>query len=98
MDISNNIINVINDFETELQNISNNTGLQCRWQVIQRKPMIICDTAHNEAALREVISQLMDMEYSDLHFIIGFSNDKNLKKNSYWTLEDTFSHFYLLFL
>ena len=26
MDISNNIINVINDFETELENITNNTG------------------------------------------------------------------------
>ena len=74
----------INDshIKTGLNNVSNNTGLQGRWQVIQRKPMIICDTAHNEAALREVISQLMDMEYSDLHFIIGFSNDKNLKKIS----------------
>ena len=62
----------INDshIKTGLSNVSNNTGLQGRWQVIQRKPMIICDTAHNEAALREVISQLIDMEYSDLHFII----------------------------
>ena len=65
-----------------LSNVSNNTGLQGRWQVIQRKPVIICDTAHNEAALREVITQLTKMEYSDLHFIIGFSNDKNLKKIS----------------
>ena len=74
----------INDshIESGLNNVSNNTGLRGRWQVIQRKPMIICDTAHNEAALREVISQLTDMEYSDLHFIIGFSNDKNLEKIS----------------
>ena len=74
----------INDshIKTDLNNVSNNTGLQGRWQVIQRKPVIICDTAHNEAALREVITQLTKMEYSDLHFIIGFSNDKNLKKIS----------------
>ena len=74
----------INDshIKTGLNNVSNNTGLQGRWQVIQRKPMIICDTAHNEAALGEVISQLTKMEYSELHFIIGFSNDKNLKKIS----------------
>ena len=74
----------INDshIKTGLNNVSNNTGLQGRWQVIQRKPMIICDTAHNEAALLEVISQLTKMEYSELHFIIGFSNDKNLKKIS----------------
>ena len=85
----------INDshIKTGLNNVSNNTGLQGRWQVIQRKPMIICDTAHNEAALREVISQLMDMEYSDLHFIIGFSNDKNLKKISKIFPEDSKYYF-----
>jgi len=68
--------------KTGLNNVSNNTGLQGRWQVIQRKPMIICDTAHNEAALGEVISQLVNLEYLTLHFIIGFSNDKNLEKIS----------------
>lgn len=85
----------INDshIKTGLKNVSNNTGLQGRWQVIQRKPMIICDTAHNEAALGEVISQLMDMEYSDLHFIIGFSNDKNLKKISKIFPEDSKYYF-----
>ena len=85
----------INDsqIKTGLSNVSNNTGLQGRWHVIQRKPMIICDTAHNEAALREVISQLMDMEYSDLHFIIGFSNDKNLKKISKIFPEDSKYYF-----
>ena len=85
----------INDshIKTGLNNVSNNTGLQGRWQVIQREPMIICDTAHNEAALGEVISQLMDMEYSELHFIIGFSNDKNLKKISKIFPEDSKYYF-----
>ena len=85
----------INDshIKTGLNNVSNNTGLQGRWQVIQRKPMIICDTAHNEAALGEVISQLTNMEYSDLHFIIGFSNDKNLKKISKIFPEDSKYYF-----
>ena len=85
----------INDshIKTGLNNVSNNTGLQGRWQVIQRKPMIICDTAHNEAALGEVISQLTKMEYSDLHFIIGFSNDKNLKKISKIFPEDSKYYF-----
>ena len=85
----------INDshIKTGLSNVSNNTGLQGRWQVIQRKPMIICDTAHNEAALGEVISQLTKMEYSELHFIIGFSNDKNLKKISKIFPEDSKYYF-----
>ena len=79
--------------ETGLNNVSNNTGLQGRWQVIQKKPMIICDTAHNEAALVEVISQLTDMDYSDLHFIIGFSNDKDLEKISKLFPEDSKYYF-----
>ena len=85
----------INDshIKTGLNNVSNNTGLQGRWQVIQRKPMIICDTAHNEAALLEVISQLTKMEYSELHFIIGFSNDKNLEKISQLFPEDSKYYF-----
>ena len=85
----------INDshIKTGLNNVSNNTGLQGRWQVIQRKPMIICDTAHNEAALDDVISQLTDMDYSDLHFIIGFSNDKDLEKISKIFPEDSKYYF-----
>ena len=85
----------INDshIETGLNNVSNNTGLQGRWQVIQKNPMIICDTAHNEAALGEVISQLTKMDYSKLHFIIGFSNDKNLKKISKIFPEDSKYYF-----
>ena len=66
------------NIEIGLKNIFKNTGLMGRWQVIQNSPMIICDTAHNEAALNEVISQLISLQYSKLHFIIGFSDDKDL--------------------
>ena len=44
--------------------------------------MIICDTAHNEAALKEVVSQLTGLEYKELHFVIGFSDDKELQNIS----------------
>ena len=62
-----------------LNNVFKNTGFLGRWQIIQNNPMIICDTAHNEAALEEVISQIINLDYSNLHFIVGFSNDKNLE-------------------
>ena len=71
-------INLVNG----LKNIVANTGLQGRWQILQKKPMIICDTAHNEAAIREVVYQLTKLEYYNLHFIIGFSDDKELEKIS----------------
>ena len=74
----------INDvhIKTGLNNVSNNTGFKGRWQVIQNNPLIICDTAHNIAALKEVISQLIRLEYSKLYFIVGFSDDKDLDKIS----------------
>jgi len=65
-----------------LESIFKNTGLMGRWQIISNNPIIICDTAHNEAAIRMVVSQLIRLDYLNLHFIIGFSNDKNLEKIS----------------
>lgn len=70
------------NLEVGLKNIIVNTGFQGRWQVLQNEPLIICDTAHNESALKEVISQLVNLNYTNLHMIIGFTNDKNLNKIS----------------
>ena len=70
------------NLEDGLKNVIVNTGFQGRWQVLQIEPLIICDTAHNESALKEVISQLVNLNYSNLHMIIGFTNDKNLNKIS----------------
>ena len=74
----------INDVNIKngLNMVSINTGLKGRWDIIQNNPMIICDTAHNMAALKEVISQLIRLEYSKLYFIVGFSDDKDLDKIS----------------
>ena len=74
----------INDIHIKngLNRVSINTGLKGRWDIIQNNPMIICDTAHNIAALKEVISQLIRLEYSKLYFIVGFSDDKDLDKIS----------------
>ena len=74
----------INDIHIKngLNRVSINTGLKGRWDIIQNNPMIICDTAHNIASLKEVISQLIRLEYSKLYFIVGFSDDKDLDKIS----------------
>ena len=68
--------------ESGLNNVRKNTELSGRWQIIQYDPIIICDTAHNTAALKEVISQLLKLEYFEIHFIIGFSDDKDLRNIS----------------
>ena len=55
-----------------------NTGLKGRWQVLKRKPLVICDTGHNREGLEYVIRQLGRIRAGSLHFVIGFVSDKDL--------------------
>lgn len=82
-----------NHTENGLKNVIKNTGLTGRWQILNKNPMIICDTAHNEAALQEVISQIKSLDYLNLHLIIGFTNDKNLNKIAKLFPEDSKYYF-----
>ncbi|WP_299125719.1 folylpolyglutamate synthase/dihydrofolate synthase family protein [uncultured Winogradskyella sp.] len=68
--------------ETQLKkgllNVVKNTGLQGRWQVLQKQPKIICDTAHNREGLTYVMQQLQSEKFDKLHIVFGVVNDKNL--------------------
>ena len=74
----------INDLNIEkgLSHVVKNTSLIGRWQVIQTNPLVVCDTGHNEAALKELVAQIISSNHSKYHFILGFSNDKNIEKIS----------------
>ena len=61
-----------------LLNVTLNTGLKGRWQVLQSNPKVICDTAHNKEGLRIVLSQLSQEIYKNLHIVLGVVNDKEL--------------------
>ncbi len=54
------------------------TGLQGRWQILQQNPTIICDTGHNEGGIRYIVQQLQSMSYKRLHMVIGMVNDKDI--------------------
>ena len=49
-----------------------------RWQILQEKPKIICDTAHNKHGLEVVLEQLLKEKFSQLHIVFGAVNDKDL--------------------
>ena len=49
-----------------------------RWQILSHDPLAIADTGHNVDGIREVISQLAEMSYNKLHFVIGMVNDKDI--------------------
>ncbi len=61
-----------------LEKVTQNTGLLGRWQILGKKPLIVCDTGHNEGGIREVVAQLKAVPYNKLHVIIGMVNDKDI--------------------
>lgn len=67
-------------FFTALKNVSALTGLQGRWQVINRKPLVIADTGHNESGILEVLKNISKTPHKTLHIVIGMVNDKDVHK------------------
>ena len=61
-----------------LLNVTNNTGLQGRWQVLGHDPKIVCDTAHNKEGLTYIMQQLKTELFNTLHIVFGVVNDKDL--------------------
>ncbi|MEA1785965.1 folylpolyglutamate synthase/dihydrofolate synthase family protein [Arenibacter sp. GZD96] len=61
-----------------LLHVVENTGLLGRWHVLQEKPKVICDTAHNSEGLALVLDQVKHEKFRRLHLVIGFVKDKNL--------------------
>lgn len=63
-----------------LSHVSQLTGLQGRWQVIRRTPIVVCDTGHNVGGWEQLSKQLrQEMEkYSNMHIIFGMVDDKDI--------------------
>ncbi len=64
--------------KTGLLNVVDNTGLLGRWQVLSKKPMVVCDTAHNVEGIKLVLEQIEKQDFDQLHMVLGFVKDKNL--------------------
>lgn len=57
--------------------VKQQTGLRGRWECLQKNPMVIADTGHNEDGIKEVLNQLKNIEYDHLHWVWGMVNDKD---------------------
>jgi len=60
-----------------LANVVKNTGFQGRWQVVRKKPLTICETAHNVDGINAMLAKLKSMEYERLRIVYGCVNDKD---------------------
>ena len=63
-----------------LLHVVKNTGLMGRWQILNKQPLTICDTGHNEDGIQQIIDHLSELKYNNLHFIYGAVNDKSIDK------------------
>lgn len=79
------VLNELSDLEIEHTHIANglmrvveNTGLLGRWQQLEERPKVICDTAHNKEGISIVLNQLSKEEYNSLHMVLGFVKEKDL--------------------
>lgn len=61
-------------------NVITNTGLHGRWQQLNDRPKVICDTAHNKSGLECVLKQIEKEKYERLHIVLGMVNDKDLNE------------------
>lgn len=60
-----------------LENTIVQTGLKGRWQQLGTTPLIICDTGHNVDGIREVVYQIQQQKFENLHIVWGMVKDKD---------------------
>lgn len=63
---------------TGLSRVVELTGLQGRWQILQKNPTVVMDTGHNQAGIEFVVNQLKKQNFKTLHFVFGMVNDKDI--------------------
>lgn len=76
-----------------LASVVKNTGLRGRWEILNDRPLIVADIAHNEDGLKHSLQQMEASSKNDLHLVLGFVNDKNVK--DIFQLFPTNAHYYL---
>lgn len=74
------------------------TGLRGRWECLSEHPLVICDTAHNEAGIRGVVQQLRECATERgacVCAIIGMASDKDVEAVlRLWPREENFSYIF----
>ncbi|AWU43629.1 bifunctional folylpolyglutamate synthase/dihydrofolate synthase [Blattabacterium sp. (Cryptocercus kyebangensis)] len=88
-----NIIISNKSIKNGLKNVVKNTNFRGRWHILQYKPKIICDIAHNEDGLFMIKKQLKKELYENLHLILGFVKEKKVEKLLKYFPNEAFYYF-----
>ena len=57
------------------------TGLRGRWQVLQEKPLVVCDAGHNSGGWEHLSRQLQELteRFGRLFVVFGMAEDKDIE-------------------
>ncbi len=67
-------------WERGIENCAKNTGLKGRFEILEKKPWLIADTAHNEHGLRLLLGQIQGLSEGKLIIILGMVADKDIQR------------------
>ena len=66
--------------KSALSKVKRLTDLFGRWDVIHEKPVVALDVAHNEDGIKQLIQQIKQSKFDQLHLIFGMVKDKDIQK------------------
>lgn len=58
--------------------VCKNTGLMGRWQELQKKPLVICDTGHNPGGWQYLSTQIKNQKNKVKRIVFGMVDDKDV--------------------
>jgi dihydrofolate synthase / folylpolyglutamate synthase len=62
---------------TGLANVKSISNFFGRWEILNKQPLTIADSAHNEGGIRLALEQLLSLPARQLHIVIGMVKDKD---------------------
>ncbi|MEL6255093.1 MAG: folylpolyglutamate synthase/dihydrofolate synthase family protein [Bacteroidota bacterium] len=60
-----------------LKKVKSNSGLRGRMESLAKEPLTFADTAHNEAGVKQAMSQIKALDRKNLHIVWGMVSDKD---------------------
>ncbi len=61
-----------------IAHVKEKTGLQGRWQIIHKTPLVVCDTGHNVGGWQYISKQLKAVSCKTMHIVFGMVDDKDI--------------------
>ena len=61
-----------------LRHVKRMTGFRGRWDIVQHKPLIVLDVAHNKDGILQLLQQIEITDHDGLHIILGLVKDKDV--------------------